>query len=146
MLRREKSDGSEAMNIGRAAAASGLPAKTIRYYEDIGLIRPDRSQNGYRSYSAEDVHKLTFVARARSHGFTIAECRTLLSLYDDDSRASSDVKRVAEEHVVQIERKIEELRAIHRTLSTLIESCHGDLRPDCPILDNLAGAPSPAEA
>jgi MerR family transcriptional regulator, copper efflux regulator len=126
------------MNIGDVAARSGLPAKTIRYYEDIGLIRPHRGENGYRRFVEADMHKLAFLARARSLGFTIEECRALMALYEDGSRASADVRDLATAHLQQIERKIAELRAMHGTLGRLIERCHGDERPDCPILDDLA--------
>lgn len=127
------------MNIGDVAERSGLPAKTIRYYEDIGLIRPLRGDNGYRTFGESDMHKLAFLARARSLGFTIEECRALMALYEDRSRASADVKELAAGHLDQIERKIAELRAMHGTLARLVERCHGDDRPDCPILDDLSG-------
>tara|TARA_R110002167_G_scaffold58377_14_gene165469 strand:+ start:83 stop:481 length:399 start_codon:yes stop_codon:yes gene_type:complete len=127
------------MNIGEAAALSGLPPKTIRYYEDIGLLRPARAANGYRDYERTDTHKLAFLARARSLGFSIEECRTLLSLYDDKDRASADVKRIAESHLQDIDRKIAELQSMRHTLAHLVEGCEGDHRPDCPILDELAG-------
>ena len=93
------------MNIGDAAKQSGLPAKTIRYYEDIGLVAPGRAGNGYRDFSGTDLHKLAFVQRARSLGFSIEECRALLSLYDDRDRASADVKDLAKAHLAQIEEK-----------------------------------------
>ena len=128
------------MNIGDVAERSGLPAKTIRYYEDIGLIRPDRSANGYRSFRETHLHKLAFLGRARSLGFTIEECRALLALYEDAGRASADVKQVARAHLLQIDRKIAELRSMRGTLSRLVEHCHGDDRPECPILDELAGS------
>lgn len=127
------------MNIGDVAEASGLPAKTIRYYEDIALVRPARSANGYREFSETDAHKLKFLSRARSLGFTIEECRTLLSLWSDRARSSADVKRVAEQHLERIASKIAELQAMHATLQHLVGRCHGDARPDCPILDDLAG-------
>ena len=126
------------MKIGDVAEASGLTAKTIRYYEDIGLIRPLRGENGYRDFAGADVHKLRFLARARSLGFSIEECRTLLSLYEDRSRASADVKAVAEAHLRRIDRKIAELDGLRGTLGSLVARCHGDERPDCPILDDLA--------
>jgi len=129
------------VNIGAASGLTGLPAKTIRYYEDIGLLVPERSPNGYRSYTEQHVHRLTFLQRARSLGFSIDECRLLLSLYDDKHRASSDVKQIALEKVKEIERKIDELSAMRATLKHLAENCHGDRRPDCPILDDLAGVP-----
>ena len=127
------------MNIGDVAERSGLPAKTIRYYEDIGLIRPARGENGYRDFGQPDLHKLAFLGRARSLGFTIEECRDLIALYADRERASADVKRLATGHLVQIERKIGELMAMRDTLAELVERCHGDARPDCPILEDLAG-------
>ena len=127
------------MKIGDVAQASGLSAKTIRYYEDIGLVRPLRGENGYRVFAATDVHKLTFLARARSLGFSIRECRTLLSLYEDRERASADVKALAQAHLRRIDRKIAEMEGLRGTLATLVERCHGDGRPDCPILDDLAG-------
>ncbi|MEM9144861.1 MAG: Cu(I)-responsive transcriptional regulator [Pseudomonadota bacterium] len=126
------------MNIGEVAERCGLPAKTIRYYEDIGLVRPARSENGYRSFAERDVHKLTFLSRARSLGFSIEDCRALLELYEDRSRASADVKRVAEQHLARIQAKIAELEAMQGTLADLVTRCHGDDRPDCPILEGLA--------
>lgn len=126
------------MNIGDAAKATGLPAKTIRYYEDIGLVSPDRSGNGYRSYGEPQVHRLAFLQRARSLGFSIDECRELLSLYDDRRRASADVKRIALEKVREIGRRMAQLAAMRDTLVHLADHCHGDERPDCPILDDLA--------
>ncbi len=126
------------MNIGDAAAASGVPAKTIRYYEEIGLIaQPDRTPAGYRDYDEAGVHTLRFVARARSLGFSIDACRELLALWRDRSRASADVKRIALEHVEEIERKIAELEEMRETLVDLTTRCHGDHRPDCPILSGL---------
>lgn len=130
------------MNIGDASRASGLPAKTIRYYEEIGLLRPARGANGYRDFSEQDAHKLAFLGRSRSLGFSIEECRMLLSLYEDRGRASADVKAMAVEHLDRVDRKIAELQALKATLETLVTRCHGDDRPDCPILDDLAGAPS----
>lgn len=127
------------MNIGEAAVRSGVPAKTIRYYEDIALIdSADRSANGYRSYSQDDVHTLRFIARARSLGFTVAQCRDLLALYRDRSRSSSDVKAIAKMHMDEIDTKIESLRAMRDTLDLLTRKCHGDDRPDCPIIEELA--------
>ncbi|PHP65675.1 Cu(I)-responsive transcriptional regulator [Zhengella mangrovi] len=127
------------MNIGQAAQRANLPPKTIRYYEEIALIKPDRALNGYRDYSDADIHRLRFLQRARSLGFTIEECRTLLSLYEDKHRASADVKAVARHKIGEIDRKIEELKSLRETLSVLVKSCHGDDRPDCPIIDGLAG-------
>lgn len=126
------------MNIGDVARQAGLPAKTIRYYEEIGLIRPLRDGNGYRAFRDSDLHKLAFIARARSLGFSIEECRKLLALYEDRGRASADVKALAEAHLTQIAAKIDELRAMETTLRTLVSACAGDHRPDCPILTGLA--------
>jgi len=127
------------MNIGEVSRASGLPTKTIRYYEDIDLVRPARGANGYRDFSEQDTHKLAFLGRSRSLGFTIEDCRKLLSLYEDRDRASANVKALASEHLDRITQKIEELQALKSTLETLVVRCHGDDRPDCPILDDLAG-------
>ncbi|MDF0603453.1 Cu(I)-responsive transcriptional regulator [Psychromarinibacter sp. C21-152] len=126
------------MNIGDVADRSGLPAKTIRYYEDIGLIRPRRSANGYRSFRESDLHKLAFLGRARALGFTIEECRTLLALYEDEGRESAQVKRIAEEHLERIDDKIAQLQSMRATLAHLVQACAGDHRPDCPILEDLA--------
>ena len=126
------------MNIGKAAAMSGLPAKTIRYYEDIGLIQPTRSENGYRDYCEQDIHRLRFLQRARGLGFSVEECRQLLSLYADRNRASSQVKAVATQHLGRIEEKIAELEGLRKTLKHLVRACRGDHRPDCPILDDLS--------
>lgn len=128
------------MNIGDVATRSGLPAKTIRYYEDIGLVRPQREVNGYRRFRESDLHKLNFLGRARSLGFSIEECRGLLALYEDEGRASSDVKRIATEHLREINRKIAELESMRGTLTKLVDACSGDHRPDCPILSDLSQA------
>lgn len=130
------------MNIGEVADRSGLPPKTIRYYEEIGLIRPLRSENGYRSFRETDLHKLAFLGRARALGFSIEDCRTLLGLYEDESRESAQVKALAEEHLAAIDHKIAQLEAMRGTLSHLVAACSGDDRPDCPILSDLAGAPA----
>ena len=127
------------MNIGTVAEQSGLPPKTIRYYEAIGLLRPDRRANGYRDYSADDVHRLRFLRRSRSLGFSMEECRQLLSLYDDRDRESAEVKAIAGAKLAEIERKIEELEGLRDTLSQLVRDCHGDRRPQCPIIDELSG-------
>ena len=126
------------MNIGDVADLSGLPAKTIRYYEDIGLVEPLRSANGYRSFRQSDVHKLAFLGRARALGFTIEDCRSLLKLYADTDRASAEVKQIAEEHLDRIDRKIAELTEMRATLSHLVDACAGDHRPNCPIHADLA--------
>jgi Cu(I)-responsive transcriptional regulator len=127
------------MNIGDVARLSGVPAKTIRYYEEIDLIRPLRGNNGYRTFRERDLHKLAFLGRARALGFSIEDCRILLDLYEDQSRASADVKRVARDHLRHIDRKIAELQSMRATLSHLVEACAGDHRPDCPILEDLGG-------
>jgi MerR family transcriptional regulator, copper efflux regulator len=127
------------MNIGTAARQSGLPPKTIRYYEDIGLLKADRAENGYRDYSNEDVHRLRFVQRARGLGFSVEECRQLLSLYGDSERESAEVKKIAQGKLTEIDRKIEELMGLRKALSHLVKNCHGDHRPECPIIDGLAG-------
>jgi len=127
------------MNIGFASKKSGLPSKTIRYYEDIDLIKPARAANGYRNYSEQDVHSLTFLHRARDLGFSVEECRLLLSLYNDKNRSSSEVKSLALHKVATIEKKITELTSMKEMLTRLATDCQGDNRPDCPILDELAG-------
>lgn len=127
------------MNIGQAADRSGVPAKTIRYYESIGLIpEAGRTASGYRAYGRKDVETLRFVQRARSLGFSVRDVGNLLALWRDRSRASAEVKRVAMDHIGEIERKIAELEAMRRTLLELTQRCHGDDRPDCPILEELA--------
>ncbi|MFC5584776.1 Cu(I)-responsive transcriptional regulator [Nitratireductor kimnyeongensis] len=128
------------MNVGQAAGRSGLPAKTIRYYEEIGLITPQRAGNRYRTYSDEDLHFLTFLKRARGLGFSIDECRQLMALYRDRERASQDVRDIAVSHVTAIDEKIAELQSMRATLNKLILACRGDERPDCPILNDIAGA------
>lgn len=128
------------MNIKQAALESGVPIKTIRYYDDIGLINPARDRNGYRHFCESDLHKLNFVAQARSLGFTIDDCRTLLALYEDDARESADVKRIANQHLEQIQAKIAKLNTMSDTLSHLINECAGDDRPDCPILEKFGGS------
>ena len=127
------------MNIGRAAELTNLPAKTIRFYEEIELIKPQRASNGYRDYSDDDIHRLKFLQRARSLGFSIDECRTLFSLYEDEDRASADVKAIALTKIDAVDAKIRELQSLRDTLSHLAETCNGDNRPDCPIIRDLAG-------
>lgn len=132
------------MNIGQAARVSGVTAKMIRHYESLGLIRPaTRTAAGYRVYDEREVHTLRFIRRARDLGFSIKEIAALLGLWQNRRRASGDVRRVAGEHLHALDRKIAELQSMRRTLHQLIEHCHGDHRPDCPILDDLAGS-SPA--
>ncbi len=127
------------MNIGEAAALSGLPAKTIRYYEEIGLVPPAvRAGNGYRGYGEDDIHALIFVQRARSLGFSVRDCRELLALYRDRGRSSAEVKAVALHRIGDIDRKLAELKGMRSALLALAEGCRGDERPECPILDDVA--------
>lgn len=131
------------MNISDAAARSGLPVKTVRYYDTIALVVPARAASGYREYVASDIHRLRFIARARGLGFSIDDCRSLLSLYEDDKRASADVKAIVREKLDEVDRKISELNSMRGTLQHLSSHCRGDSRPDCPILDDLASGPPP---
>jgi Cu(I)-responsive transcriptional regulator len=127
------------MNISQAAAATGVTAKMIRHYEESGLIQPARrTAANYRSYSENDVHVLRFIKRARALGFSMADIKTLLSLWQDKSRSSSAVKRIARTHMDELDRKIAELQAMARTLEHLVHHCHGDHRPACPIIEELA--------
>ena len=127
------------MNIGQAAAASGVSAKMIRYYESIGLITAaTRTDAGYRVYSDADVHTLKFIRRARDLGFSVEQMSHLLALWQDRSRSSAEVKRIALEHVGELERKMRELAEMAQTLRHLANNCHGDHRPDCPIITELS--------
>ena len=128
------------MQIKDLAFQTGLSPKTIRYYEDIGLVQPLRLDNGYRDFSERDVHNLKFLARARRLGFSVEDCRQLLGLYTDQKRASKDVKKIAQAHLQDIEQKINELESMRATLETLVQHCKGNHRPDCPILNDLAGS------
>ena len=128
------------MKIRQAAQQAHLSEKTIRYYEDIGLVQPLRLDNGYRDFSERDVHNLKFLARARRLGFSVEDCRQLLGLYTDQKRASKDVKKIAQAHLQDIEQKINELESMRVTLETLVQHCKGNHRPDCPILNDLAGS------
>ena len=129
------------MNIGEAAALAGLPTKTIRYYEQVGLVAPAaRAVNGYRHYGESEVHTLRFVQRALGLGFSVAECRELLALYFDRNRTSARVKALTRHRIADIDQKIVELQGLRATLADLADKCHGDDRPDCPILADLAGA------
>ncbi len=127
------------LTIGEAANASGVSAKMIRHYEEIGLIpRASRSPSGYRHYRESDIHVLRFVRRSRELGFSMKEIAALLGLWNNRRRASADVKRLAMKHVADLEARIGEMQAMKRTLERLASCCHGDHRPDCPILDDLA--------
>ncbi len=129
------------MNIGKASELSGVRAKTIRYYESIGLIpEPPRRESGYRDYGLPDIETLKFVQRARNLGFTIKDVSDLLNLWNDKNRASSRVKELTQRHIQEIEGRIDELESMRRTLIDLSNKCHGDDRPDCPILDDLASS------
>lgn len=126
-------------NIGQAAALTGVSAKMIRHYEAIGLLTPaSRTFAGYRLYGEAELHRLRFIKRARSLGFSIRQIEALLALWDDPHRASAEVKQLALAHVAELEEKIRELQAMQRTLETLAQRCHGDGRPTCPILEDLA--------
>ncbi|MGH6984456.1 MAG: Cu(I)-responsive transcriptional regulator [Stellaceae bacterium] len=128
------------MNIGDVAAQAGVPAKTIRYYESVGLIpAAARRDNGYRSYSHTDLHTLRFIHRARELGFSVAEVEDLLALWRNKRRKSAAVKAIALGKIAEIERKITALETMKRTIKHLTAHCHGDVRPDCPIVDDLAG-------
>lgn len=134
------------MNIGTAARQSGVPAKTIRYYESVGLIAPaERTASGYRVYDHRDVETLRFVQRARSLGFPVEEVGSLLALWRDRARSSAEVKALAARRVADIDRKLAELAEMRDTLTHLMERCHGDARPDCPILQGLAGKASDSD-
>jgi Cu(I)-responsive transcriptional regulator len=129
------------MRIKEASLRSQLAAKTIRYYEEAGLLEPaKRRPNGYREYTEKDVHVLRFIRRARSLGFTVQDCRELLSLYTDQQRSSRSVRTVAIRRLGEIERKLAELQSLRDALTDLVDRCHGDHRPDCPILADLAGS------
>lgn len=126
--------------IGAAARASGVSAKMVRHYESLGLLGAvARTDAGYRQYTPADVHTLRFIKRARDLGFSMAEIAELVSLWHDRQRASADVKRIAQTHVAELEKRIQAMQDMRRTLQNLLHHCHGDERPDCPILDNLAG-------
>jgi Cu(I)-responsive transcriptional regulator len=128
-------------NIGEAARESGVSAKMIRHYESLGLLKQaKRTYAGYRIYDSNDVHTLRFVRRARDLGFSMKQIDQLLGLWQNRRRSSGDVRRVAQSHIAELDDKIKELQAMRRTLEQLVQHCHGDHRPECPILDDLAGA------
>jgi len=128
------------MNIGEASKRANLPVKTVRYYAEIDLVSPTgRTASGYREYDEVSVRKLKFIARSRAFGFSIAACRDLLSLFEDRTRESADVKRIATEHICELDEKLKELKLLRDELAHLAESCAGNSRPDCPIIDGLAG-------
>ena len=134
------------MNISHAAKAAHLSAKMVRYYESIGLITPPtRTESGYRVYTMSDIHTLRFIKRARNLGFSIEKVSNLLALWRDKERSSSDVRKLAEAHIDTLKKKIEEMQSVVRTLAHLVESCHGDDRPACPLLDDLADRQEPPE-
>ncbi|WEX78989.1 Cu(I)-responsive transcriptional regulator [Sinorhizobium numidicum] len=127
------------MNIGQASKASGVSSKMIRYYEQIGLISPaHRTESSYRTYADNDIHTLRFVRRARDLGFSVEQMKELLALWRDRSRASSDVKAIALEHIAELERKAAAIQEMTKTLKYLVNHCHGDDRPDCPIIEEIA--------
>ena len=129
----------ESMNIGQAAAASGVSAKMIRHYEEVGLARPPkRTASNYRIYSGNDVHLLRFIKRARTLGFSMTDIKHLLALWQNKSRPSASVKKIAASHIAELKRKIAETQSLVVALEHLARHCHGDERPECPILDDLA--------
>ncbi len=130
-----------ALNIGQAAQRSGVSAKMVRHYESLGLLpKIARTDAGYRQYGDKEVHTLRFIRRARELGFSMAEIAQLLKLWQNRRRASADVKRIALAHAADLQRRIDEMTAMQRTLERLASCCHGDARPDCPILDELGSA------
>ena len=136
-----------AVNIGAAARRSGITVKMIRYYESIGLMAPaDRSAGNYRTYDRRDINRLEFIKRARGLGFSLEEIRQLLALWDDSGRASAEVKALVTSHIAELDTRIAALKSMRRTLAHLAERCDGDDRPDCPIIDDLAGIDDPAGA
>lgn len=128
------------MNIGEVSRASGLPIKTIRYYEDMGLIAPHRQENGYRVFNDHNLYKLKFLRRSRSLGFSVKECSKLLELYDDPDRTSAQVKNITQHRLSDIERKIEKLQVIRSALKRMVGSCRGSDDRKCAILDSIANA------
>ncbi|HKE92760.1 MAG TPA: Cu(I)-responsive transcriptional regulator [Povalibacter sp.] len=136
-------DGSTRHTIGRAATVARVSAKMIRHYESIGLIpAADRTLGNYRTYSDSDIHTLRFIQRARALGFSMKQIAVLVSLWRDRGRSSAQVRRLATEHIVELKTRIASMQAMLRTLEELAEHCHGDARPECPILDDLAQVPA----
>lgn len=127
------------MNIAEAARRAGLTPKAIRFYEAQGLLKPTRSANGYRAFGDADVHTLKFLKRARDLGFSVEECRALLALYHETDRSNSEVRALAETRVKEIDRRLADLASIRDALAHLVESCKGDSREECPILEDLSG-------
>ena len=126
------------MNIGEISKRADLPVKTVRYYADVGLVKPSgRTEAGYRTYDNKTLRKLIFVRRSRAMGFSVEKCRKLLGLFEDQSRASSEVRKIAKQHLLEVDAKLSELKKLQKELSLLVSSCNGDDRPDCPILDAL---------
>lgn len=133
------------MNIGMASRTSGVSQKMIRYYESIGLIGGvGRSANGYRTYTQSDIHTLAFIRRARNLGFSMDQVQALMALWRDRERSSAEVKAIAQDHISELQAKIEELASMRRTLEHLVSCCAGDDRPDCPIIDGLSAAKEPS--
>jgi Cu(I)-responsive transcriptional regulator len=127
--------------IGEAARRAGVSARMVRHYESLGLLPAvGRTDSGYRQYTGADVHALRFIGRARTLGFSMEEIRELLGLWQDKGRASASVKRIAQAHIDDLAERIAAMQAMQRTLQSLVHCCHGDQRPDCPILDDLAAA------
>ena len=127
------------VNIGAAADMAGISAKMVRHYESLGLLPPiTRTDSGYRQYSEADVHTLRFIKRSRDLGFSMAEIAELVALWQNRRRASASVKRIAQQHVDELALRIQAMQAMQRSLRQLLQHCHGDERPECPILDDLA--------
>lgn len=137
---------AEGVNIGEAASLAGVTPKMVRHYESLGLLpKVHRTESGYRVYTEAEVHTLRFIKRSRDLGFSMAEIAELVKLWQDRRRPSANVKKVATRHLEELDRKIEEMRSMRKTLAHLVHCCHGDDRPDCPILNDLARS-SPASA
>lgn len=131
---------TQLLNIGQAAERSGVSARMLRHYESLGLLSGvARTESGYRQYTEADIHSLRFIKRSRDLGFSMDEITELMGLWQNRRRASSSVKRIAEKHLAELEQRIADMQAMQRTLSKLVHCCHGDARPDCPILEDLAG-------